>query len=346
MSSKLAVYATATLDCTERFQTSSAEEAEDWLRAVGKETIAAVGHRVVHGGARFTEPTLLTPDVLHELHALIPLAPLHQPAALKFIDSMQQAFPDVPHIACFDTAFHRTQPKLATMFALPRALYDEGIRRYGFHGLSYEYIAAFLPEIAGQKAKGRVIIAHLGGGASMCAMRDSKSVATTMGLSTLDGLMMGTRSGAIDPGVLLYLQREKNMSLEALERLLYHESGLKDVSGIGADMRVLLANVTKEASEAVQLYCYLAARHIAALAVDLGGLDLLVFTGGIGEHQPDIRERICAQLLWMGVMIDSARNMTGNGPLASDSGAVGIYAIPTNEELVIARHCRELLQDS
>lgn len=301
--------------------------------------LVAVGHRVVHGKDH-AKPAVMTSQLRDQLEAFIPLAPLHQPHNLKLIDEVTRLYPHLPQIACFDTSFHSTQSKLATMFPLPRALYDEGIRRYGFHGVSYEHIASVLPQVAGKEARGRVIVAHLGSGSSLCAMKDLKSQATSMGFSTLDGLMMGTRCGTMDPGVILYLLREKKMTLNQVEDMLYHQSGLKGVSGISADIRELLLCPQKEALDAVRLYCYLTAQHIAALAAAIGGLDLLVFTGGVGEHQSEIRECICMHLAWMRVAIDIVKNSVGDGALECDGSDIGIRMIPTNEELVIARHCQ------
>jgi acetate kinase len=257
-----------------------------WLGLVRSMGVVAVGHRVVHGGRDFTQPTLITDEVLVALKSYIPLAPLHQPAALKLIEETRKLYPTVPHIACFDTAFHHTIPELQRRFALPRALHDEGIMRYGFHGLSYQHVAEVIPTYE------RVIVAHLGGGSSACAMKNLQSVASSMGFSTLDGLMMGTRCGTLDAGVLLYLLTEKNMSVVEVSDLLYHESGLKGVSAISGDMQELLASNTPAAHEAVELYCTLAAKEIAGMLPVLGGLDALVFTGGIGENSPVIREKI------------------------------------------------------
>ena len=281
------------------FHNNPAEQTE-WLCAVGSLGIVAIVHRVVHGGMDFTHPTIITDAVLVTLKGYIPLAPLHQPAALKLIEETRKLYPDALQVACFDTAFHHTMPDLQRRFALPRALHYEGIMRYGFHGLSYQHVADVLRDYPQKIATGRVIVAHLGGGSSACAMKNLQSVASTMGFSTLDGLMMGTRCGALDPGVLLYLLTEKNMSVPALSRLLYHESGLKGVSAISGDMQELLANDTSAAYEAIELYCTLAAKEIAAMLPALGGLDALVFTGGIGENAPAIRDKITSLLQWVG----------------------------------------------
>lgn len=300
---------------------NNAAELTEWLCSIGSLVIKAIGHRVVHGGRDFTHPEAITDDVLEKLKRYIALAPLHQPAALKLIAETRKLYPDVPHIACFDTAFHHTMPEIERRLPLPRWYHNEGIQRYGFHGLSYQHIAAVLPEFVGKKlAHGRVIVAHLGGGSSACAMKDLKSAASTMGFSTLDGLMMGTRCGALDPGVILYLLKELEMQLEEVDRLLYLESGLQGVSGISSDIRTLLASDKPEAREAVELYCVLAAKQIAGLLPSIGGLDVLVFTGGIGENATYVRERIVDLLRWI--------------------GDFPVYVIPTDEELVIANACR------
>jgi acetate kinase len=288
------------------------------LSRTGEFPLVAAGHRVVHGGDRFWAPTLIDDDVLAVLRALMPLAPLHQPHNLAGIHAVREHRPELPQVACFDTAFHQTQPPIARRFALPRALHDAGIKRYGFHGLSYEYIASKVPRDR------RVIAAHLGNGSSLCAMRDGRSVASTMGFTALDGLMMGTRSGAIDPGVLLYLLQEKRLSPKELERLLYRDSGLLGVSGISHDMRALLASSDPRAKEAVDLYVYRAVREIGSLAAALGGLDLLVFTGGIGEHAASVRDAIVEATAWL--------------------SPFEVAVVPTNEEEMIARHTAALHQ--
>jgi acetate kinase len=300
------------------------------------------GHRVVHGKDR-AEPVLVTPEILAELKELIPLAPLHQPHNLRIIEELAVLHPDLPQIACFDTAFHRTQPKLATMFALPRHFYDDGVKRYGFHGISYDYIASELPKHAGDKAHSRVIVAHLGNGASLCAMRNLQSQATSMGFSTLDGLMMGTRCGTLDAGVVLYMQQHLGMSADAVTDTLYHQSGLLGISGISSDMRTLEASNAPEAKEAIDLFCYMAAKEIGGLMVGLGGLDVLVFTGGIGEHSPMIRCGICDYLGWAGLTLDEVRNQENANTIQAKDSPIAVYVIPTNEELVIARACRTFL---
>lgn len=316
-----------------------------WLRErLGGEPLIAAGHRVVHGGARFSTPLLLDPGLLAELDRFVPLAPLHQPHNLAVIRALTAVAPALPQVACFDTAFHLTQDTLATMFALPRELRDRGVRRYGFHGLSYEYIAAALHEYLGAGADGRVIVAHLGNGASLCAMRNRRSVGTSMGFSALEGLMMGTRTGSIDPGVLLHLMREDGMDAAALETLLYHRSGLLGVSGLSHDMRVLLESSDPRAAEAVDLFVYQAVRHLGSLVATHGGLDALVFTAGIGENAAPVREKICKALAWLGVEIDAVRN-TANGPCISAPGSrVSVWVIPTDEELMIARHAAAIVE--
>ncbi len=299
--------------------------------------LVAAGHRVVHGGRRFAVPVRVTPAVLDELRTLVPLAPLHQPHNLAAIDALARLAPGLPQVACFDTAFHRTQPAVARAFALPRALTAAGVERYGFHGLSYEYIAGVLPSVAGGSVD-RAVVAHLGQGASMCALRSGRSIATTMGFTALEGLVMGTRTGSIDPGVLLYLLEEKHMSPEELERLLYRESGLLGVSGLSNDMRTLLASPEPRAKLAVDLFVYRAVREIGSLAAALGGLDAIVFTAGIGERAAAVREAICAGCGWLGTQIEPRANAV-HGPIVSTPGSRVVAAvIPTNEELMIARH--------
>jgi acetate kinase len=317
----------------------------EWLHAhEAGWSIAGVGHRVVHGGQDYAQPILLDEAHIARLKDFIPLAPLHQPHNLAGIEAMRAALPGIPQIACFDTAFHRSQPAIAQIFALPRRLTAQGIRRYGFHGLSYEYIADVLPQhLDADRADGRVIVAHLGNGASMCAMIGRRSQATTMGFTALEGLMMGTRSGSLDPGVLLYLMAYAGMDLAALTRLLYEESGLLGVSGISSDMRVLLASDKAEAKEAVDLFCYRIVREIGSLAAAIGGLDALVFTGGIGEHAAPVREQVCRQLGWLGLELDAAANAGGAQRLSTATSRVAALVIPTNEEWMLARHTARLL---
>ncbi|MBU1237825.1 MAG: acetate/propionate family kinase [Gammaproteobacteria bacterium] len=316
----------------------------DWLRGHdGGREVVGVGHRVVHGAEMYSRPLLLDAATLDALRGFIPLAPLHQPHNIAGIEAMTAALPGVPQVACFDTAFHRSQPEIAQRFALPRAITEKGVRRYGFHGLSYEYIADVLPQHLGDKANGRVIVAHLGNGASMCAMKERRSVATTMGFTAVEGLMMGTRSGSLDPGVLLYLMDYQGMDAKALERLLYKESGLLGVSGISQDMRELLASDRPEAREAVDLFCYRIVREVGSLAAALGGLDALVFTGGIGEHAAPVRAQVCGALGWLGVRIDEAANARHDRRIAMADFSVDVLVLPTNEEWMIARHTAALI---
>jgi acetate kinase len=304
---------------------------------------AAAGHRVVHGGTHFAAPVLITPDIVAALKALTPLAPLHQPFNLAAVDAIASRFPGLAQVACFDTAFHQTQPAIATTFALPRALTAKGVRRYGFHGLSYEYIASVLPEHLGAAAEGRVVVAHLGHGASMCAMHGRRSLATTMGFSALDGLVMGRRCGSIDPGVILYLLQEEAMDAKAISHLLYEQSGLVGVSGISDDMRKLLASPSPHAAEAVDLFVYRIGQELGSLTAALGGLDALVFTAGIGEHAPQIRKRVCECAAWLGAKIDPDANSVGGPCISSKESAISLWMIPTDEDLMIARHTRGLM---
>ncbi|OYY94590.1 MAG: acetate kinase [Hydrogenophilales bacterium 28-61-23] len=311
----------------------------DWLesRHPGLE-LRAAGHRVVHGGAEFSRPVRIDAAVLARLEKLIPLSPLHQPHSLGAIRALARLRPDLVQIACFDTAFHHTLPSVARRFALPRELYERGIRRYGFHGLSYEYIASVLPDHLGDNAEGRVIVAHLGNGASLCALRQRRSVETSMSFTPLDGIPMGSRCGALDPGVLLYLLREEGMSVEQLDMLLNHRGGLLGVSGISGDVRELQASADPHAAEALELFAYRASQAIASHAVALEGIDALVFTAGIGEHAAPVRAAICRRLAWLGLRLDETAN-AGHGPRISQAGSpVSVWVIPTNEEQVIARY--------
>jgi acetate kinase len=303
-----------------------------WMEAHldGRQPIA-VGHRVVHGGTDFAAATRIDGPVLATLDALCPLAPLHQPHNLAAIRAISAVSPALPQIACFDTAFHRDQPPVAQRFALPRGLHDAGIRRYGFHGLSYDYIARALRERAPGVVSGRVVVAHLGAGASMCAMRDGKSVASTMGFTALDGLPMGTRCGALDPGVILYLLRERHMDADRIEELLYHESGLLGVSGLSADMRELLGSKDPRAAEAVDLFVYRIARELGALTAALGGLDALVFTAGIGEHASEIRRRVCGMSGWLRIVIDPKANDRGDERISAAESRVSVWVLPTDK---------------
>lgn len=306
----------------------------------------AVGHRVVHGGTAFHAPIRINPEVLAQLHGLVPLAPLHQPHNLAPVRVLLDRQAALPQVACFDTAFHRTQPIHAEIFALPRSYYDEGIRRYGFHGLSYEHVAKALEPLDPTAHAGRTIVAHLGNGVSMCALQGGRSVASTMGFTALDGCPMGTRTGSIDPGVILHLARAKGLSIDQIEDLLYRRSGLLGLSGLSNDMRVLEASDSPDARLAIEVFVYRLAREVGSLAAALGGLDALVFTAGIGEHSVRIRQEVCARLAWLGVSLDTERNQRpGSGPvmLASASSAVRVWRIPTDEERRIALHTAALL---
>jgi acetate kinase len=306
--------------------------------------LVGVGHRVVHGGLEYADPVRVDDHVLKALERIIPLAPLHQPHNLAPIAALLGRAPEIPQVACFDTAFHRTNPDVAQRFALPAELHEAGVRRYGFHGLSYEYIASILPAFDAKATTGRTIVLHLGNGASMCAMDAGKSVASTMGFTALDGLPMGTRCGTIDPGVMLYFMDELKLDARAIERLIYHESGLLGVSGISSDMRALLGSADARAKLAIDLYVYRIRRELGSLVAALGGLDALVFTAGVGEHAAVIRERACRDAGWLGLTLDGAANLAG-GPRISASGShVSAWVIPTNEELMIARHTRRVLE--
>ena len=313
--------------------------------ALGEQRIAAVGHRVLHGGVKFTGPVLVTPEVFEALKALIPLGPLHQPHNLRGIEAVSQHNPQLPQVACFDTSFHSTQPPVARAFALPRRYADEGVHRYGFHGLSYEYIASTLPGLDPRAAAGRTVVAHLGNGASLCALKGGRSVATTMSFTPLDGLPMGTRCGALDPGVLLYLMNQHGMGARALEELLWKQSGLLGVSEVSSDMRALLISPDPRAAEAIDLFVYRIGREIGSLVAALGGLDALVFTGGIGENAAAIRARICRDAAWLGLEPEEGANACGGPRISTAASRVAAWVVPTNEELMVARHTRRLLQD-
>ena len=315
----------------------------DWVDDyLGDRPLLAAGHRIVHGGVEFTKPCRINPEVIAALTALTPLAPLHQPLGLALVHAVAEAKPELAQIACFDTAFHHRLRPPASRYAIPRAYEAKGIRRYGFHGLSYEFIAGELAEIPDAEPK-RTVVAHLGNGASLCAMRDGISVDTTMGFSTLDGLVMGTRSGAIDPGILLYLQRTEGLSADALEHLLYHESGLLGVSELSSDVRTLLASEDQRAKEAIELFVFHVVRETAAMAASLAGLEALVFTGGIGEHAAAIRMMVCQKLGWLGVVLDEAANRSGGALISAPGSRVEVRVIATNEEMTIARHCLQVL---
>ena len=315
-----------------------------WLRSMyGGGRVLGVGHRVVHGGARYTGPVIVTPQVLAELHGLIPLAPLHQPHNLAAIEAVSERLPGTPQVACFDTSFHRTQSTLAELIALPDEICQAGVRRYGFHGLSYEYIATALPRMSADIARARVIVAHLGNGASLCALRDGKSVDSSLGFTALDGLCMGTRPGAVDPGVILYLFQNLGLSAPEVETILYKKSGLLAISGVSSDMRDLLASSEAKARLAVDYFVYRAAKEIGALAAVLGGIDGLVFTAGIGENSAEIRRRICESSAWLGIKLDAEANARNALRISVAESRVSVWVIPTNEELMIARHTGLLL---
>ena len=315
-----------------------------WLRSMfGGGRVLGVGHRVVHGGARYTGPVIVTGQVLAELHGLIPLAPLHQPHNLAAIEAVSERLPGTPQVACFDTSFHRTQSTLAELIALPDEICQAGVRRYGFHGLSYEYIATALPRMAADIARARVIVAHLGNGASLCALRDGKSVDSSLGFTALDGLCMGTRPGGVDPGVILYLFQNLGLSAPEVETVLYKKSGLLAISGISSDMRDLLASSEAKARLAVDYFVYRAAKEIGALAAVLGGIDGLVFTAGIGENSAEIRRRICESSAWLGIKLDAEANARNALRISVAESRVSVWVIPTNEELMIARHSGLLL---
>jgi acetate kinase len=318
----------------------------DWLKAThGAEyRLAAVGHRVVHGGPDHAAPVRVDAAVLAKLEKLVPLAPLHQPHNLAPIRALLERSPELPQVACFDTAMHRSNPPVAQMFALPAELTEAGVRRYGFHGLSYEYIASRLPEVDPRAAKGKTVVFHLGNGASMCALLAGRSVASTMGFTAVDGLPMGTRCGALDPGVVLYLMDERGMDARAVEKMIYQQSGLLGVSGLSSDMRVLLESQDARAKLAVDLFVYRIGRELGSLVAALGGLDALVFTAGIGERATVIRERVCRQAAWLGVELDDPANARHGPRITSASSRVAAWVIPTNEELMIARHTREALR--
>ncbi len=317
----------------------------DWL-ATGNhaQRLLGAGHRVVHGGEQYDAPLVIDAQNLASLDALSPLAPLHQPHNVAAINALRKLRPDLAQVACFDTAFHRTQPAVAQTLALPRAVTAGGLRRYGFHGLSYEFIANALPGALGAAADGRVIVAHLGNGASLCAMRNRRSIATTMGFSTLDGLVMGTRCGSIDPGVLFYLMREKNMSADAVEDMLYRKSGLLGLSEISNDMRTLLDSDDLRARAAIEQFVYRAALETGALTAALEGIDALVFTGGIGEHAVAVRAMICEKLAWLGITLDASANASHASRISTTASRVSVCIIPTDEEAVIAQHTQHLLQ--
>jgi acetate kinase len=309
----------------------------------GESGFGGIGHRVVHGGPGYREPVRIDAKVLADLEALVPLAPLHQPHHLAAIRAAKIAAPDVPQIACFDTAFHHSAPALAQHFALPRELSARGIRRYGFHGLSYEYIISVLPQVAPECAGRKVVVAHLGNGASMCAINQGRSVATTMSFTPVDGLVMGTRTGALDPGVILYLIEHEKMPVEEVQALVYQRSGLLGVSGLSSDMRALLASDASAAREAVDLFVYRIGRELGSLCAALGGLDALVFTAGIGENAAEIRARVCRDAAWLGVTLDEAANARHGPQISARQSRVPVFVVATDENLMIARHTRQLI---
>lgn len=306
-------------------------------------TPIGVGHRITHGGLEYTRPTQIDEDVVPALTKFIPLAPLHQPHNLAPVRRLMERRPELPQVACFDTSFHRTSPEVAQRFAIPAELHDAGVRRYGFHGLSYEYIASVLPQFDAKAAVGRTVVLHLGNGASMCALEAGKSLASTMGFTAIEGLPMGTRCGAIDPGVILFLMDQRRMDTRAVTELLYKKSGLLGVSGISSDMRALLASDEPRAKLAIDLYVYRIRRELGSLAAALGGLDAIVFTAGIGENSAVIRARVCRDAAWLGIEIDSTANEKGGPRLSTARSRVSAWAIPTNEELMIAQHTRRVL---
>lgn len=315
-----------------------------WIESrLGRRKLAAIGHRVATGGLEHSGPALVTPIVLQKLRALVELAPLHQPRNLEPIELLNVSHPTIPQIACFDTAFHGTLPREAQLFGLPQELADAGAIRYGFHGLSYEFIAGRLPDLDQRAASGRTIVCHLGSGASLCAMRASRSVATTMGFSPLSGLMMATRPGDLDPGLLIWLLRERGMEVDDVEHMLYHDAGLKGVSGLSGDMRSLLVSDNPKAEDAIGLFVYRVITWIGHLAAALGGLDALVFTAGIGEHAPEIRRRICERCGWLDLHIDAALNEANATRISSPESRVSVWVVPTDEERMIAQHATRLL---
>jgi acetate kinase len=333
-----------TLDESVRDGRGALEALASFLRTkYGGARVLGVGHRVVHGGPRFDGPVVVAQDVLAELRKLVPLAPLHQPYNLGAIEAVFERLPDVPQVACFDTSFHRGHAPVADLIPLPRELRESGLERYGFHGLSYEYIASVLPEVAPEIASSRVLVAHLGSGASLCAIANGKSVDSTLSFTALDGLCMGTRPGSLDPGVVLYLFQNLGLSAKEVETLLYKKSGLVGISGISSDMRDLLASEEPEARLAVDYFVYRAAKEIGALTAVLGGIEGLVFTAGIGENSAEIRKRICEASAWLGVEIVPEANARGGPRISSSKSKVSTWVIPTNEELMIARHTGSLL---
>jgi len=332
------------LDATVRDGRGALEVLSAWLREnYGGTRVLGVGHRVVHGGPRHHKPAKVSPQLMLELQALSPLAPLHQPHNLAAIEAVSERLPEVPQVACFDTSFHRGQPAVAELVPLPAEIRNRGVQRYGFHGLSYEYIASVLPRVAPSVARGRVIVAHLGSGASLCALEGGRSIDCTFGFTALDGLCMGTRPGSVDPGVILHLFQGLGLTAKEVETLLYRKSGLLGISGISNDMRDLLGSDSPAAKLAIDFFVYRAAQEIGALTASLGGLDALVFTAGIGEKSAEIRKRICEASAWLGIELDGAANETGGPCISKPHSRVSAWTIPTNEELMIARHTGVLL---
>ena len=311
---------------------------------LGGKLPVAIGHRVVHGGVRYSRPTVISDEVINELVPLIPLAPLHQPNNLAPIRTLRERLPSILQVACFDTAFHRGHPEVADRFAIPEPLYLEGVRRYGFHGLSYEYIADRLPVAAPEIANGKVVVAHLGSGASMCALSGGRSVESTMGFTALDGLPMGTRPGQLDAGVILYLLHQKGMTAKQIEHFLYHDCGLKGLSGISNDVRVLLDSDDPRAAFALDFFAYRIAVLAGSLAAAMGGIDGLVFTAGIGENAPAVRQAVMKRLAWLGIELDPASNKKGGPRISSGKSRIACYVVPTDEELMIARHTRDCMR--
>jgi acetate kinase len=341
---------TSLVDCTFEVEkipdvAAAAHTVGNWLRETQEHLLVAVGHRVVHGGPQYGRPVLIDNTVLAKLERYIPLAPLHQPNNLAPIRSILARFPELPQVACFDTAFHRGHGVIADHFAIPEWLYVEGVRRYGFHGLSYEYIAERLRAFAPKIASGRVIVAHLGSGASMCALSNGCSIESTMGFTALDGLPMGTRPGQIDPGIVLYLIQQKGMPPAAVEELLYRGSGLRGMSAVSNDMRELEASSNPAAKLAIDHFVYRIGLHAGMLVAALGGLDAFVFTAGIGENSAMIRIRIAEKLRWLGVEIDSAANAAAGSTISAPNSEVALYVVPTDEELMIARHTVKLISE-
>ncbi len=329
------------------FHTNALQRILEWRRqAFPGANVVAAGHRVVHGGIYYDAPVLVTDEVLARLRTLVPLAPLHQPHGLAGIEAARAAWPHVQQVACFDTAFHRQHPFVNDVFALPRSFYEEGVRRYGFHGLSYEYVTNRLREISPLHAAGRVVVAHLGNGASMCAIRDGHSVASSMGFTALDGLPMGTRCGQLDPGVVLYMMAQKHMDANAIRDLLYTQSGLKGLSGLSHDMRELQASDKLEAAQAIEYFVFRIRRELGGLAAVLEGLDAIVFCGGIGEHAWHVRERVLEGMEWIGVELDRFANKAGAAVISSERSRTRVFVIPTDEEAMIARHTISVLDSA